>query len=62
MMCRRGRRSSPIVSLAAHDGEISSLRAYSTAAMRALVRHADPVIDVRLRSRPLGQHVVATCG
>ncbi|WP_292976204.1 class I SAM-dependent methyltransferase [Mycobacterium sp.] len=35
----------------AHDGLISSLRAYSPSAMRALARHADPTIDVRIRTR-----------
>jgi SAM-dependent methyltransferase len=32
-----------------HDGFISSLRAYSPSALRALARHADPGIDVQLR-------------
>ena len=41
-----------------HDGFISSLRAYSPAALRALAEHADPTIAVRLRSRPLGPQVV----
>lgn len=34
-----------------HDGFISSLRAYSPAALRALGRHADPSITVEFRSR-----------
>ena len=34
---------------AAHDGLISSLRAYSPSALRALARHADPAITVELR-------------
>ncbi|HYJ55336.1 MAG TPA: class I SAM-dependent methyltransferase [Mycobacterium sp.] len=33
-----------------HDGVISSLRAYSPSAMRALAAHADPSIEVELRS------------
>jgi ubiquinone/menaquinone biosynthesis C-methylase UbiE len=32
-----------------HDGFISSLRAYSPSALRALARHADPAITVELR-------------
>lgn len=50
-----------------HDGVISSLRAYSPAALRTLARHADPGIQVELRSvrfglplRPPAQVVVAT--
>jgi ubiquinone/menaquinone biosynthesis C-methylase UbiE len=54
----------------AHDGVISSLRAYSRSALRALAHHADPTIDVTLRGgtvfnrslRPLPQIVVATRG
>jgi ubiquinone/menaquinone biosynthesis C-methylase UbiE len=42
----------------AHDGFISSLRAYSTSALRALARHADPAIDLELKSRPWGPTVV----
>jgi hypothetical protein len=34
---------------AQHDGFISSLRAYSPSALRALARHADPAITVELR-------------
>lgn len=34
-----------------HDGFISSLRAYSPAALRALGRHADPSINVEFRTR-----------
>jgi SAM-dependent methyltransferase len=41
-----------------HDGFISSLRAYSPSALQALAEHADPTIDVQLRSRPLGPQVV----
>jgi Methyltransferase domain len=37
------------VSPAAHDGFISSLRAYSPSALRALARYADPAITVELR-------------
>jgi ubiquinone/menaquinone biosynthesis C-methylase UbiE len=33
-----------------HDGFISSLRCYSPSALRALARHADPAIEVQLRS------------
>lgn len=41
-----------------HDGFISSLRAYSPSALRVLAEHADPAIEVRLRSRPFGPQVV----
>ncbi len=34
----------------AHDGVISSLRSYSPSALRSLAHHADPSIDVELRS------------
>lgn len=34
-----------------HDGFISSLRAYSPSALRALAQHADPAITVEFRSR-----------
>lgn len=46
----------------AHDGVISSLRAYSPSALRALAEHADPTIDVELRGGGLmdPQVVVAT--
>lgn len=50
-----------------HDGFISSLRAYSPSALRALARHADPAIRVQLRGggfdlplRPRPQIVVAS--
>jgi hypothetical protein len=50
-----------------HDGFISSLRAYSPSAMRALARHADPAISLDLRGggldlpfRPRPQIVVAS--
>jgi hypothetical protein len=33
-----------------HDGVISSLRTYSRSALRALATHADPSIDIELRS------------
>ena len=33
-----------------HDGVISSLRTYSPSALRALALHADPSIDIELRS------------
>jgi hypothetical protein len=33
-----------------HDGVISSLRTYSPSALRALATHADPSIDIELRS------------
>lgn len=38
----------------AHDGLISSLRAYSPSALRALARHADPAIQVELHGGGLG--------
>jgi SAM-dependent methyltransferase len=37
-----------------HDGVISSLRAYSPSALRALAQYADPAITVEFRTRPLG--------
>jgi ubiquinone/menaquinone biosynthesis C-methylase UbiE len=37
-----------------HDAVISSLRAYSPSALRALAAHADPAITVEFRSRPRG--------
>ena len=40
-----------------HDGVISSLRAYSPSALRALGHHADPAITVEFRTRPLGPTV-----
>jgi len=40
-----------------HDGFISSLRAYSPSAMRALAAHADPAIDIEVRSALLGPQV-----
>ncbi|MCV7039098.1 methyltransferase type 11 [Mycolicibacterium moriokaense] len=44
-----------------HDGVISSLRAYSPSALRALAEHADPTIEVQLRGGLLNpQIVVAT--
>ncbi len=50
-----------------HDGLISSLRAYSPSALRALARHADPAITVQLRGgrwwlpvRPRPQIAVAS--
>jgi SAM-dependent methyltransferase len=42
----------------AHDGFISSLRAYSRSALRALAAHAGPGIDVRLRNDLWGPQVV----
>lgn len=41
-----------------HDGVISSLRAYSPSALRALACHADPDIDVQLRGGLLSPQVV----
>ncbi len=41
-----------------HDGVISSLRAYSPAALRALASHADPEIEVELRGGPVSPQVV----
>jgi SAM-dependent methyltransferase len=43
----------------AHDGFISSLRAYSPSALRALAYHADPAITVEFRSRRWGPEVAA---
>ncbi len=50
-----------------HDGFISSLRAYSPSALRALAEHADPAIRIQLRGggfdlplRPRPQIVVAS--
>ena len=40
-----------------HDGFISSLRAYSPSALRAIAYYADPAITVELRTRPRGQTV-----
>ncbi|MGE2722711.1 class I SAM-dependent methyltransferase [Mycolicibacterium celeriflavum] len=46
----------PLAPLAplAHDGIISSLRAYSPAALRAIARCADPTITVEFRAIPWG--------
>ncbi len=41
-----------------HDGVISSLRAYSPSALRALAAHADPAIEVELRGGLLSPQVV----
>ena len=41
-----------------HDGFISSLRAYSRSALRALAEHAGPDIDVRLGNHGWGPQVV----
>ena len=41
----------------AHDGFISSLRAYSPSALRALAHYADPAITVEFRTRRLGPTV-----
>jgi hypothetical protein len=41
-----------------HDGVISSMRAYSPSALRALAAHAGPGIDVELRGGPCGPQVV----
>ena len=41
-----------------HDGVISSLRAYSPSALRALAAHADPAIEVTLRGGLLSPQVV----
>lgn len=42
----------------AHDGFISSMRAYSPSALRALASHADPRITVELRRDRLGPQVL----
>lgn len=41
-------RWTPLVPLI-HDGFISSLRAYSPSALRALAAHADPAIEIEVR-------------
>jgi SAM-dependent methyltransferase len=41
-----------------HDGFISSLRAYSPSALRALAEHADPAIEVQTRGGTFGPQVV----
>jgi ubiquinone/menaquinone biosynthesis C-methylase UbiE len=41
-----------------HDGVISSLRAYSPSALRALAAHTDPAIDVQLRGGLISPQVV----
>jgi hypothetical protein len=41
-----------------HDGVISSLRAYSPSALRALAQHADPAIDVELRGGLMSPQVM----
>nr|WP_102145484.1 class I SAM-dependent methyltransferase [Mycobacterium sp. QGD 101] len=41
-----------------HDGLISSLRAYSPSALRALAAHADPNITVKLRGGGLNPQIV----
>jgi ubiquinone/menaquinone biosynthesis C-methylase UbiE len=41
-----------------HDGVISSKRAYSPSALRALAQYADPAITVEFRTRPLGTTAV----
>jgi ubiquinone/menaquinone biosynthesis C-methylase UbiE len=41
-----------------HDGLISSLRTYSPSAFRALAAHADPAIEVELRSGLMNPQVV----
>lgn len=41
-----------------HDGVISSLRAYSPSALRALAEYADSAIDLQLSDQLLGPQVV----
>ncbi|ODQ85488.1 class I SAM-dependent methyltransferase [Mycolicibacterium holsaticum] len=41
-----------------HDGVISSLRCYSPSALRALAAHADPGIEVQLRSGLMSPQIV----
>jgi SAM-dependent methyltransferase len=41
-----------------HEAAISSLRAYSPSAMRALAAYADPKIDLRLHRQPGGRQIV----
>lgn len=45
-----------------HDGFISSLRAYSPSALRAIARHADPSISVEFRTRRGFSPTVAVLG
>lgn len=47
----------PLVPLV-HDGLISSLRAYSPSALRALAAHADPAIKLEVRGGGFGMQVV----
>jgi hypothetical protein len=42
----------------AHEAVISSLRAYSPSAMRALATYADPTIDVQIHKQPWGRQIV----
>ncbi len=41
-----------------HDGLISSLRAYSPSALRALAAHADPAIHLELHGCPFSEQIV----
>lgn len=41
-----------------HDALISSLRLYSTAALRTLAAHADPAIDLTVRDVGCGMQTV----
>jgi hypothetical protein len=41
-----------------HDGVISSMRAYSPSALRALAEYADPAITVDFRTQRMGPTVV----
>jgi ubiquinone/menaquinone biosynthesis C-methylase UbiE len=47
----------PLIPLT-HDGVISSLRAYSPSALRALAQYADPAITVEFRTRRMGPTAV----
>lgn len=44
-----------------HDAVISSLRAYSPSALRALAQHADPAVTVEFRTRPRGTTAMVAC-
>jgi hypothetical protein len=41
-----------------HDGFVSSLRAYSPSALRALARYADPAITLELRGGAFREQIV----
>ncbi|MGN6334539.1 MAG: hypothetical protein ACTHMN_00600, partial [Mycobacterium sp.] len=50
------------VNPALHDAVVSSLRAYSPSALRAIAQYVDPAVTVEFRSRPQGATaMVASC-